>query len=276
MSWYAAATVNNTPDQHYIYINNSAEEQNALNGYSAALFGGYKYVDVVLVGGGGSGGIGGSGGQGLAGSGGGSGNRYGYLNTKYLDTNTNYLYDYSIAPAATITITLNSYVFDTIKVTLGAGSTPSNVSYQAGTTTFELISSGSTVYSVTASGAFNGVFSDTAGSGFNGGGAGRRSGEVYSPGSGDLVNGGQDGVGQVGGGIGAGTLNPGYSAGSGAGGSGVAITLNGNPVVTGGSATNGVGGSGMNYTGAGGAGGQYGDFQSGNGGKGYAILYFHN
>jgi hypothetical protein len=281
MSWYVASTVNTAPDSHYVFINNSTEEAKALAGYSYESIKEYSLLDIVLVGGGGAGGFGGSGGEGLAGAGGGSGNKTGYINTSYTDPDTNTIYDYSITGGGNFTLVLSNYNFDTIKVILGAGGTPSFTSNPGGTTTLQIISNGNVIASQTASGGQNGVSSFTAGNGFNGGGAGTRKGVIEgSPGSGNVALGGENGSGAIGGGIGAGIQQSGslWPGGTGAGGSGVELKNNGTTLVTGGSTFGGgsKGGDGVPYTGAGGGGGGYSGGVGGNGGKGYAILYFHN
>jgi hypothetical protein len=228
----------------------------------------YNTLMVQLVGGGGGGQIGLPGPTGLyGGGGGGSGNIIGYIpadpfnftttsgkNGTFVYKNTN---GDGIYPNPYI-IDLESFVWDAINVTLGAGGdggslSPFTIGATGGSTKLEFYNASTLVESLTVFGGGPGnaagpstsvTENGSGGTGYNGGGAG--SGGVTSTlvalgGAGDLQNGGQNGFstkgfkansgrsgygGGIGGGYGRDHLNPlvsGRSSGGGGGGGGSSV-----------------------------------------------------
>lgn len=292
MSWYLAATVNTQPSEDlYIYINDPMSEAAAAAGYSVSQIGSYTYLDYVIIGGGGSGGnVGYLGFNPIqqGGGGGGSGNLKSTMT--YNITNNGYIYSINTITnvGGTLIIPVNTTI---ISVTIGDGN---------GGNTSILFDS---VIQISAAGGSNGFGAGAAGvggNGFNGGGGacgisaagggtgiGGANGQAApsndQPGMGGGVGGYQGGGWYPGA---PGNFNAGGENAGGGGGAGTAVIL------VAGSNTGGRGAGayqtltnitsqpGVDYTGAGGGGAAMkvgsGYEALSSGGKGYAILYFHN
>lgn len=266
----------------------------------------YSFVDYILVGGGGGGGGGTdpAGEANYGGGGGGSGLLYSTFAVSPYQLLANNGFKYIIHQTNDIdnTVVLSNYSFTTIDIIIGAGGAGGGGWTNGGNgfpTYFELKnSSNHVVYtSPTAAGGNGGGAGNNneyGGSGYNGGGGGvggtnngpggSTSQFLYGGSSGGNGTGTSDAGdgGGIGAGIGACCANATSTSAGGGGGAGTGVVfLSGNQ--TGGNGTlNGEGGQaggGASYTGAGGGGGSYkgGNWSNGgNGGSGYAILYFHN
>jgi hypothetical protein len=204
-----------------IYINNPTEEGIALVGYTGANLGQYNTLMVQLVGGGGGGQYGTFGSTGFyGGGGGGSGQIFGYIPVddykfnvsgstgtfQYKNSNVDGLY-----PNPYI-IDLESFEWDIIKVSLGAGGNGSNFivpstiipATKGGSTTLTFENLSSIVKTISIDGGIAGgapipalpISNGIGGTGFNGGGAGSgglSTTTVAEGGNADLANGGQSG-----------------------------------------------------------------------------------
>ncbi len=302
MSWYVASTVNNIPDDHYIYINNDTVSRTI----SQSELSGYNTIDYILVGGGGGGG-GGADGSGVSNYGGGGGGS-GYITSSFSLSNiTNNGFTYNIPNTGATSYSLVNAT--SVEIVIGSGgiggsgcnlTDPGNCATgdTGGTTLISINYSSGTPIGNNALGGNGGqgggyTCGGLGGNGYNGGGGGGGgscSSSANIGGSGDTLNGGINGgngsgdSGGNGGGLGGGEGGSGTSqqdgdntGGGGGGGSGITnLSTGGQGAESFREDTNRGSTAGTNYTGGGGGGGTcnvgsgYEDASSG--GSGYAII----
>jgi hypothetical protein len=299
--------------ERYVYIVDAAEEgtTEVRNGFILGP-GLYTKLDYVLVGGGGGGGIAavGSGTPNYGGGGGGSG----ILKASIPFTLQNYVtssggrVNFNIQNSFVTDTTLSLNGVSKVTVELGLGGLTGFIGKNGLPSYIRLFNNSNNIIStVTANGGEGGEAAQNwrggvGGNGYNGGGAGAGgSADGISGGTGQTSIGGSNGNssrdggdtsgegGGLGGGGGRSSGVTGSSCGGG-GGAGTSIS-NTNSVPTGGFGAKRADFStdqatpGQDYTGAGGGGGAYDGTGDGiidtfaspsRGGKGYAILYFHN
>ena len=291
-----------------LYVINLETEIYAAIGYNIASLGKYSKLDYILVGGGGGGGQWSSP-PGTANYGGGGGGS-GYFKSSFpfvmgaVPTGGGLNLSYSVQFNYVTETTISLAPYSKVQVLLGTGggtNTNGNPTYLNLYDSSNNLITQISAAGGNAGGAGGSNSAGNGGAGYNGGGGGVGGSWNATGGSGQTSIGGTNGTnasgndtsgggGGVGGGLGRCCANLGGESAGGGGGAGPCVSnlvtslfigllpTGGNGAMTEQTSTT-DGSNGQNYTGAGGGGGAYqgGTARDGyTGGKGYAILYFHN